>query len=106
MNPTGPNEDFQTAEVRKYAEAIYGATEDKLIQAISDTLGLGDDKDSEGNPIKMTFEYAYAKLIASGYSLSHRFIENGGTCTLEVRIYKLASTLTFDVKTAYSATIA
>lgn len=53
----------------------------------------------------MTFEYAYAKLIASGYSLSHRFVENGGTCTLEVKIYKLSSTLTFDVKTAYSATI-
>lgn len=105
MNPSGPNEDFQTAEVRKYAEAIYLATEEKLVQAVVDTLGLQDDKDSEGNPIKMSFEYAYAKLKASGYNLDHRFIENGGTCTLEVKIYKLASTLTFDVKTAYSATI-
>ena len=105
MNPSGPNEDFQTAEVRKYAEAIYTATEEKLVQAIVDTLGLKDDKDSEGNPIKMSFEYAYAKLKASGYNLDHRFIENGGTCTLEVKIYKLASTLTFDVKTTHSTTI-
>lgn len=40
MNPSGPNEDFQTAEVRKYAEAIYSATEEKLVKAIVDTLGL------------------------------------------------------------------
>ena len=47
MNPTGPNEDFQTSQVRRYAEAIYKASEDKLVDAVVTTLGLQDDKDIE-----------------------------------------------------------
>lgn len=103
-NPTQPkNEDFQTSQIRSFAEAIYIGAEDKLVQVIVDTLGLGEDKDSEGNPIKMDFEYAYTKLVEAGYNITHQYVENGGTCTLEVKIYKLATTQTFDVKTTFSA---
>lgn len=105
LNPTGPNEDFQTAQVRLYAESIYNGTLDKLVEAIANTLGLQDDKAVDGTPIKMEFDYAYSKLIEAGYVLTHKYIESGGTCTLEIKIYKQERTITHDVKTTFSVSV-
>ena len=105
MNPTAPNEDFQTSQTRQYAEALYNGTVDKLVTAIAETLGLQDDKAVDGTPIKMEFDYAYAKMIEAGYVLTHKFIENGGTCTLQIKIYKEEKTITHDVKTTFSVSV-
>ena len=105
LNPNGPNEDFQTSQVRRYGEAIYQSTVDKLVDAITVTLGLQDEKDSLGDPIRMDFDYAYAKLIESGHCLTHKFIENEGTCTLEIKIYKECTVVNHDVKTTFGVTI-
>lgn len=105
MNPTGPNENFQDSQIRSYAESIYDVTSSKLVSVIAETIGLSEDKDVDGNPIVMDFDYAYAKLREAGYSLDHNFVEKGGSCDLVIRVYKLASVTTFPVATTHSASI-
>ena len=105
MNPNGPNEDFQTSQVRKYAESIYNATEAKLIEVISERLSLKDKKDANWDPIVPTFEYAYWLLRDAGYLINHTFIEDGWTCTLKIDLFKKCDSFSFWVRTSHSTSI-
>jgi len=105
MNPKWNNEDFQSSQIRKFAEVIYSSTEKQLVETIVNTLWLKKEKKDDIDPKLMEFEYAYKKLQEAWYNLNHKFIENWGKSSLEVSIYKLDKTYTYDVKTNYSISI-
>jgi len=100
------NEDFQSSEVRKYAESIYNWLASKLTSAIITKLELWETyTDAEGNSMPVEFDYAFKQLQAAGYTLNHTIIEKDWTATLSIKFYKLEDTIEYDIKTTYNISV-
>ena len=100
------NEDFQTWEVRKYAEAIYNWLEGKLVEAVIEYLWLEETyTDEEWNKMPVSFDYAFKVLQEQGATLNHTIVENDWKATLKINFYKKDKEISYDIKTAYSISV-
>jgi len=100
------NEDFQTSQVRKYADVIYSWLESKLSEAIIDKLWLQETyTDEEWKEMPVEFEYAFKVLKDQWYTLNHIIKEEWWTATLVIRFFKIDTEVTYDIKTTYSISV-